>query len=71
LNAVFPEPAGELVCVFCHGGLRVETLSKYDVFLIMCARCGKEMIDCDCDGMNLQPGRGPTGARSSGIHHAR
>jgi hypothetical protein len=53
-----PEPASRLVCVFCNGELRVETEAKFDVFLIMCDGCGKEMIDCDC--MDLEPRRGLT-----------
>jgi hypothetical protein len=66
-EAVVPGPASNLVCVFCNGELRVETLSKYDVFLIMCNGCGQEMIDCDC--MNLHSGRGST--RTDGWMHHR
>ncbi len=62
MGIAVPEPTSRLVCVFCNGELRVETLSKYDVFLILCDGCGQEMIDCDC--MNLQPG-GPHGAGTS------
>jgi hypothetical protein len=62
-----PERPSSLVCVFCNGELRVETLSKYDVFLIMCDACGQEMIDCNC--VNLRSGRGSTrtGRR---MHHS-
>jgi hypothetical protein len=66
--AAVPDPASRLVCVFCNDELRVETLSKYDVFLIMCDGCGQEMIDCDC--MDLHSGRGST-RTDTRMHHRK